>query len=314
MRDYTLVVPILTLFDGAAAGASGDGAAAAGAESAPTGKAAEPKVVYGKQPAGTPAQQAETPKPADNPGTIQTGADPAADREKKFRELISGEFKDLYTQETQRMIDRRFAKAREQEARLASVQPVLDLLSQRYGVTDGDAEKLAKALEDDDAYWQEAADEAGMSVQQYKAMQKLERENKALIDAQKRREGEQRANAQLDQWTRESDALKSKFPAFDLQQEAQNSQFVSMLRSGVPMEHAYKVIHMDELMSGAVQQAAAVTEQRVVSSIRAKGQRPTEAGLGANSGVIVKSDVTKLNRQDRAEIARRAMRGEKISF
>lgn len=313
MRDYTLVVPILTLFDGAAAGAGADGAAAAGAESAPNGKAAEPKVVYGKQP-GTPAQQAETPRPAETPGTIQTGADPAADREKRFRELITGEYKDLYTQETQRMIDRRFAKAKEAEQRLANAQPVLDLLAQRYNITDGDAEKLAKALEDDDAYWTEAAEEAGMSVNQYKAMQRLERENKALIDAQRRRESEQKANAQLDQWSRESEALKTKFPAFNLQQEAQNPQFVAMLRANVPMEHAYKVMHMDELMNATVQQAAVVTEQRVVNSIRAKGQRPAEAGLGANSGVIVKNDVSKLNRQDRAEIARRAMRGETISF
>lgn len=311
MNIKRIIVPNLKLFDGAAAGAAGEG----GAEAAPAAPAAKKggelaNVRYGRQAEGTP----EAAAPADNSGTIQTGGDPAADREKAWKEMISGEYKDLYTADTQRIIDRRFAKAKEQEARLASVQPVLDLLAQRYNITDGDAEKLAKALEDDDAYWTEAAEEAGMSVNQYKAMQRLERENKALIDAQRRREGEQRANAQLDQWSRESEALKAKFPAFNLQAEAQNPQFIAMLRSNVPMEHAYKVIHMDELMNATVQQAAAVTEQCVVNSIRAKGQRPAEAGLGANSGVVVKNDVSKLNKADRAEIARRAMRGETITF
>ena len=56
------------------------------------------------------------------------------------------------------------------------------------------------------------------------------------------------------------------------------------------------------------------TEKQVVDGIRAKGARPAEVGMTSSSGFIIKDDASKLTRQDRAEIARRATMGEKIRF
>ena len=108
--------------------------------------------------------------------------------------------------------------------------------------------------------------------------------------------------------------LKGKYPQFDLQLEAQNDQFVRMLRSGVPMEHAYRVMHMDEILGDSVRAMAQQTEQRVVNNVRARGSRPAENGTSSQGAFTYKDDVSKLTRKDRAEIAKRVARGETIRF
>ena len=80
------------------------------------------------------------------------------------------------------------------------------------------------------------------------------------------------------------------------------------------MEHAYKVIHMDSIMQGNAQVVAQQTSKATADNIRARGNRPKENAGSATPGVTYKSDVSKLTRKDRAEIARRVARGENISF
>ena len=248
----------------------------------------------------------------------QTGGQVSSDaldaKRKAWRELVSGEYKDIYTEETQRMVDRRFRETKALQERVDANQPIIDLLMQRYGVTDGDTKTLAEKLENDTAYWRASAAEAGMSAEQYKEFQKLKRDNAALLAEQRRRLGQQQMDAKLQQWYSEGEALKAKFPNFDLEAEARNPQFTSMLRSGVPVEQAYKVMHWDEIFSDTVQVTAAAAEKRVADSVRAKGARPAENGTASQSGFVVKDDVHKLSKKDRAEIVRRAMGGEKITF
>ncbi|MCD7927353.1 MAG: hypothetical protein LUF80_00585 [Oscillospiraceae bacterium] len=301
----------LSLFDGAAGAAGGEGEGQGETQAAvpaPTrrGKPGE-TIKYGKQ--ETAASDAAEPAAG-----VQDQAETPQDKGKAFQELIAGEYKDEYTRETQRIVNRRFAETKALQDQVAKSQPVLDLLMQRYKITDGDMGKLQKAVESDDAYWSQAADEAGMSVEQYKAFQKLQRDNAMLLRAQKQVQNRQNANQQAQKWVREAEAVKQQFPKFDLGAELKNPAFVSMLRSGTPVEHAYKVIHFDSLVADAKNVTAAQTEKTVVDNIRAKGARPAENGTAAQSAFTVKDDVSKLSKKDRAEIAKRAARGEKIAF
>lgn len=318
---YKLLPAIrLDLFDGgasagAAAGA-GDGAGAQGEtqQNSPAstrrGKSGEfQNVVFGKQPE---AQSSDA--GSDENTGVQTTSDTLEDKRQSFRDLVNGEYKDIYTEETQRIIDRRFREAKSLEQQVSKTQPVIDMLLQRYQIGDGDMGKLVKALENDDAYWSEAADEAGMSVEQYKQFQKLQRENEALVRRQRQQQGEQRAQQQLRQWYGEAEKLKALYPSFSLEAETQNPQFLSLLRAGVPVQHAYEVTHMDQIKAGVAAMQAKATEKQVVDGIRAKGTRPQENGTASQSAFIVKDDVSKLSKRDRAEIARRAARGERIEF
>ena len=325
----------LRLFDGeggAAAPAAGEGAAGDGnkggsqASPAPTrrGKSGGfQNVLFGKQ-GDEPTAAGDEPGPEGKAqpsaagkgkeGDVVTTSNTLEDRRKAFQELVNGEYKDIYTEETQRIIDRRFREARNLEERAAKQQPVIDMLMQRYKIADGDLGKLAAAVENDNAYWSEAAEEMGMSVEQYKQFQRLKRENEALLRAQRMRQNQQAAQQQLQKWYSEGEQTKAVYPDFDLGTEAKNPQFLSMLKAGVPVQHAYEVIHMDEIKAGVAQSTARQTEKQVVDGIRAKGNRPAENGTSSQSAFTVKDDPHKWTKQDRAEVARRVARGETIKL
>ena len=325
----------LRLFDGeggAAAPAAGEGAADDGnkggfqASPAPTrrGKSGGfQNVLFGKQ-GDEPTAAGDEPGPEGKAqpsaagkgkeGDVVTTSNTLEDRRKAFQELVNGEYKDIYTEETQRIIDRRFREARNLEERAAKQQPVIDMLMQRYKIADGDLGKLAAAVENDNAYWSEAAEEAGMSVEQYKQFQRLKRENDALLRAQRMRQNQQAAQQQLQKWYSEGEQVKAVYPDFDLGTESKNPQFISMLKAGVPVQHAYEVIHMDEIKAGVAQSTARQTEKQVVDGIRAKGNRPAENGTSSQSGFVVKDDPAKWTKRDRAEIVRRVQRGEQIKL
>lgn len=341
MKSENLLNIRLDLFDGGAA-AGGDGAGAAapasqngdgakgGSKAAPgstrRGKSGEfQNVLFGKQsePAaageggGQEGQQQSSVAGSDKdkqPG-VTTTSDTLEARRKAFQDLVnSEEYKDIYTEETQRIINRRFRETQNLEQQVARNQPLIDMLMQRYKISDGDIGKLTAAIENDDAYWSEAAEEAGMSVEQYKQFQKLQRENAALMRDQQQRRSQQAAQQQLQKWYGEAEQVKGVYPSFDLNAEVKNRQFISMLKSGVPMQHAYEVVHLDDIKAGVAKMQAKATERQVVDGIRAKGARPQENGTTSQSAFTVKDDVGKLTKAERAEIARRVARGEIIKF
>ena len=153
-----------------------------------------------------------------------------------------------------------------------------------------------------------------MSVEQYKRFQKLQRENAALLREKRQQQSRQAVQQQLQKWYSEGEQVKAAYPEFDLGAECKNPQFLSMLRSGVPVRLAYEVLHMDEIKDGVAQNTARQTEKQVVDGIRAKGSRPPEAGTAQRSSFVVKDDPSKWTKQDRAEIARRVAQGETIKL
>ena len=118
----------------------------------------------------------------------------------------------------------------------------------------------------------------------------------------------------MERWNGEAQEVQKTYKGFELQQEVQNPAFLAMLRAGVPMKNAYESVHHEELMAAAQQAAAKQMERNVAASVRANGQRPQEAGMSSQPAFTVKSDPSKLSKQDFAEIRRRIERGEMISF
>lgn len=71
----------------------------------------------------------------------------AKERMERYRALVGGEFKDLFTADTQRIIDRRFKETRSLQEALAAQRAVLERLARRYGVDSGDLAGLSAAVE-----------------------------------------------------------------------------------------------------------------------------------------------------------------------
>lgn len=266
-------------------------------------------VLFGKQPEqadGTPVagekQEAE----------VQTTSNTLEERRQSFKDLIKGEYKDLYDEEVQTILKRRLKDEKGLKEQVSQMQPIIDMLNQKYQVQGGDMAKLMEAIEGDEVYWADAAEEAGMTVDQYKKFQKLQRENAQLLREQQVRQGQDAANAQMQAWYQEAEALKAAYPSFDLATEAQNPHFVSMLKSGVPVQHAYEVIHLAEVKAAERQTAAKATEQQVTANVRARGSRPSENGTASQGAFTIKNDPSKWSKKDRAEVVRQVQRGKEI--
>jgi hypothetical protein len=298
----------LHLFDGEGAAAAAGDAGAQGEASQATvpgntrrGKSALSNVLYGTEAAAVESEQ----KPE-----VKTTSDTLEEKRKAFREMIQGEYKDMYAEEFQNAFNRRFSDYKKLQQDVENSKPILDKLAARYNVMDGDLSKLEKAIDEDHTYWSAAAEEAGMDEDSFREMQNLKRQNAELLRMQQEQQARTQADIQVKQWMQEADVVKTRFPNFDFANEMNNPEFVKLLRKGTPVEHAYKLIHFDELMSDN----ALNTQRAVTENIRAKGARPAENGTSSQSAFTVKRSASQLNKADRDEIVARVRRGELIGF
>lgn len=316
--DKSLELPdiCLNLFDGEGAGPGAAGEVNGNAPSA-AGKGT------GAAPTGS---QGEVPAAGEQkPGEAGKAQPTQAERRKAYRALVEGDYKDLYEADTERIIARRFRAAKETEAALreqiSKSSGILGLLAQKYRVDPKDPQAIASAFEADRSFWQQSAEEAGMSEAQYMELLKTKVQNAQLVeerelDAKQRIFARQRAqaDAQYAKWSQEAEETRKVYPDFDLAQAVKDQQFASLLLAGTPVKLAYEVLHMDAIKAGVAQQQAKATEKQVVDNVRAKGARPAEAGLAGQSGFTLKTDPAKMSAKEIEEVARRVARGERISF
>lgn len=236
------------------------------------------------------------------------------DRNAKFEELIKGEYKDLYDARVQDTIQKRLKSSKETIDRYNALSPVMETLARKYGVDASDPTALVKAIEDDDSYYEDEALEKGLSVEQLKAIKKMERENadlKRAMEEQRRQENAERIYAD---WINQANKAKATYPSLDLKTELANPQFTSLLKAGVDVASAYTVVHKDEIIPAAMQYTAQTVQQKLTNKIISGGGRPSESAISSQSSALVKPDVSMLNKADRAEIIRRVANGEKIRF
>ena len=236
-------------------------------------------------------------------------------REAEFEKLIKGEYKDLYDARMQDTIKNRLKGHKETAAKLEALTPTLETLARKYGVDVSDIDALNKAIEADDAYYEEEALEKGITVEQLKQFKKMERENAELKKLRDEQNAKEAAEKKVAGWMEESKQVKAIYPQFDLKGEMQNPKFVELLRvPGVDVRTAYELTHKDEIIAGAMQFTAKTVEKKIADKIAANGARPTENGLNSQSASLSKSDVSQLSKADILDIQRRIARGEKVDL
>lgn len=122
------------------------------------------------------------------------------------------------------------------------------------------------------------------------------------------RKAQQRARRAAEEsaarWSREADELAAQCPDFDLGAALSDAQFCALLRAGVDVRTAWFALHAQALLEAACVRAGRSAEQRVAEHIRARGLRPAENGLGGGgAGIVVRPDVSRMSRADRAALA-----------
>lgn len=245
-------------------------------------------------------------------GTHPEGRDLNAE----FDALIKGDFKEQYSQNVQKIVKERLKGSKQTESSLKEARELLSLVGERYGQDGSDLKALRAALENDKQYLEQEALEKGMTVEQLSEFKRMERENRAFREQQRQAAQQQEFEQKFSGWSQEAEALKGEYPSLNLLQEFENPQFIRLLDSGVSVKAAYQAVHFDELMSGALQYTAEQAQKKIMDGVRANGARPMENGTKGSGGAREKLDVTKLTKEQRRELAERAIRNpeERITF
>ena len=298
----------LKMFDGAGGASSGTGdgtgTATSGANEGTSSGANNDKdlskVVYGKQP--TVAED--------------TSSDTQDDAQSRYNEYRNGEGKDFINKEIENAVKRRFKDHSELKKSNGKMQSVMNAVAMKYGIDPTDTDGILKAVAEDETYYETAADEAGMSVEQYKKMKQLEAENAQLQAIRQEEDRRKEFDAKYAEWSMQADFARNEYPNLDLNTEMQNKDFFGLLTRGIDVKTAYQVIHQDEIVQSAIstatQRTAQAVQQQTVNNIRSKGLRPDESAGSSQAGFTFKADPHKWTKADREEIAKRVARGEKI--
>lgn len=234
-------------------------------------------------------------------------------RKAAYNKLIRGEYK----QENQAQIDKilrgRLQEGNAAKEQLAKLSDSLALLHKHYGTQDLDA--LTAAITGDDRYYEAEAMKRGMDVDQYKLFAQQEARINAYAEAEAQARLQEEKSRQVMQWRQQEAALKQQYPDFDLdaEMEASDGELFRMLERGISLDHAYKVLHMDEIMLGTIAGAVQRTEKRVTDTIRANGMRPDENGAGKLPARRMGTPISKLTSKQMEALERRAARGEIIT-
>lgn len=257
------------------------------------------------------AQQQEEPKQAD-----------PAQKRRAFGQLMQGEYAAEFEEAMQRAAQLAVQSVQENPA----VKGLLEALGEAYGIDAGNAENLEALTEavksgkvKNDEYYETLAAERGISVKTARELDKMEGELQRA-NAEKQRaeqmrlaaEHQQRAAAVRAQWEAEAAQLKEKYPAFELDEVLNNPSVADMIRRGIGLEAAYRAAYFDQLMTESTARTAKQVEQGVAARIQQRAQRPAENGAHPGAAAETKVDVAHMTAKQRAELARRARRGERI--
>ena len=225
-----------------------------------------------------------------------------------------------YNKQMQAVVQSRLKSAKSAEEKLGKLTPALELLARKHNldVANMDYDALAKAISDDDGYYEDKALEMGVSVETAKKIDQQERDTARQQREEARNLEEQKIRQHFDSLQQQSEAMKKVFPNFDLRKELQNPAFARMTAPniGISVEDAYYAVHRAELQTAAMQAAVQRTTQNISNSIQAGSRRPDEAGSSGQAPSVTTFDYSKASPAQREafkkDLRARMARGEKV--
>ena len=314
MENILKMYPLnLQLF---AEGAGGDGGASGvgASDGAQAAVAAQPSGVNNRQ---TVAEAAEDGAPA-HVADVQNGQEnlqtTPVDRDREFRRMIRGDYKDAFDRQVNRIVRERVRGTNEKVRGYDATAPIIDTLTARYGTEPGDYEALKAAIEADKTYRDVKAEEMGVTPEVYDELESLRSRAKAQDRARREAEAAERY-ARHEQQVEETKRI---YPRFDYDVAMKDTRFKQIVDAGVDVKTAYEIVNRNRLMQSTMKRTADMAsrkaEENAVNRIRTRGMRPAENGANPQSASQTKIDVSKLSDDQIKEYLRRAKNGEKITF
>jgi hypothetical protein len=225
-----------------------------------------------------------------------------------------------YNKQMQSVVQSRLKTAKAAEESLAKLTPALELLARRHGLDaeNMDYEAIAKAINDDDAYYEDKALEMGVTLETAKRIDQQERDHARQQKQEAVNLEQQMLHNHFMKLEQQGEALKKVFPSFDLRKELQNPVFARMTspNMGMSVEDAYHAVHRKEIAAAQSQVIAQQTAQKISNSIQAGSRRPDENGTSGQSPSVTTFDYSKASRDQREALKKQirsaAARGEKL--
>lgn len=264
-----------------------------------------------------PAEAEKHQEPAKEPKAEKT----PEERRRAFGEMVQGEYSDVFQEMMQRAID----KATENIRQNPQVARLTQALANAYGVDTEDMDGLIEAVENgrvkDEKYYEDLAQQRGVSVKTARELDKMESDLKrsntrnAQLQAMQQEAARQQRVSQIQaQWEAQAAQLKTQYPDFELQEVLANEQVADLMRRGVSLPDAYRAAYFDHIMQQATAQTAQKVEQGVAARIQQRASRPGENGTRPGGAVTTHVDVASMSRRQLEDLERRARRGEKITL
>ena len=226
-----------------------------------------------------------------------------------------------YNKEMQAIIRSRLKSEKSAEEALGKMAPAIEVMARKYGLdaANMDYEALAKAINDDDAYYEDKALEMGVSVETAKRVDQMERDTERQKAQNERTLQEQMIQQHFASLERQGEELKKIFPSFDLRTELQNPAFARMTSPGkgiMSVEDAYRAVHRNEIDAIASQVIAQKTAEKISNAIQSGSRRPNESGTSSQAPSVSTFDYAKASRDQREafkkDLRARLARGEKV--
>ena len=264
-----------------------------------------------------PAEAEKHQEPAKEPKAEKT----PEERRRAFGEMVQGEYSDVFQEMMQRAID----KATENIRQNPQVARLTQALANAYGVDTDDMDGLIEAVENgrvkDEKYYEDLAQQRGVSVKTARELDKMESDlkrsntrNAQLQAMQQEATRQQRVSQIQAQWEAQAAQLKTQYPDFELQEVLANEQVADLMRRGVSLPDAYRAAYFDHIMQQATAQTAQKVEQGVAARIQQRAGWPGENGTRPGGAVTTHVDVASMSRRQLEDLERRARRGEKITL
>ena len=221
-----------------------------------------------------------------------------------------------YNKQMQAVVQSRLRNAKGAEETLGKLTPALELLARKHGLdpANPDYDALAKAISDDESYYEDKALEMGVSVETAKQIDQRERDTARQQRQEARTLEEQKFQNHIMSLERQGEAMKKVFPNFDLRTELQNPAFARMTSPnvGISVEDAYYAVHRKEIQYASMQVAAQKTAQKISNNIQAGNRRPRENGTSGQAPSVTTFDYRSMSPEQRKALKERIRSGEKI--
>ena len=118
--------------------------------------------------------------------------------------------------------------------------------------------------------------------------------------------------AMMERLSDQEQQVRMAYPEYQSQREMENPKFARLIDAGVEPREAYEMVHRRELTAKAMHFAAQMAARQAARVVASGAQRVRENT--GRSASVSRPDPGKLTSQELADIRRRVMDGEKISF